>query len=188
MQSAGDVPSDWELLARARTDPEAFGEFYDRHVREILLFCVRRTGCAQTAADLTSEVFAAAYARRSAFRDTGAPAQAWLYGIAKRQVGTFIRRRRVSDRYRSRFGFSELELAPDEIDRIESLVATEPLRDALQDAVGSLPPAQRQALHLRIVDQLPFSEVATQLGCSEGAARVRVSRALTRLAGLMEAP
>jgi RNA polymerase sigma-70 factor (ECF subfamily) len=181
------APSDLELLRRAREDPESFGVFYDRYVTAVLAFCVRRTGCAETAADLTAEVFAAAYAGRRRFRDTGAPAEAWLFGIARRQIGTYVRRRRVSDRYRRRFGFHALEVTSDESDRIVELMAMEPLRQALADAIGELSSAQVQALQLRIVDELPYVDVAARLGCSEGAARVRVSRALTKLSGLMEA-
>lgn len=181
-------PSDLELLRRARDDPESFGTFYDRHARTVLVFCVRRTGCAETAADLTAEVFAAAYAGRRRFRDTGAPAEAWLFGIARRQIGTFLRRQRVSDRYRRRFGFNALEITPDESERIVDLMEIEPLRQALADAIGELSSAQVNALQLRIVDDLPYVEVAARLGCSEGAARVRVSRALSKLSGLLEAP
>jgi RNA polymerase sigma factor (sigma-70 family) len=182
------APSDLELLSRARDDPESFGVFYDRHVTTVLAFCVRRTGCAETAADLTAEVFAAAYAGRRRFRDTGAPAEAWLFGIARRQIGTFLRRQRVSDRYRRRFGFHSLEITPDESQRIVDLMAIEPLRRALAEAIDELSRTQAEALRLRIVDELPYGEVAARLGCSEGAARVRVSRALTKLSGLLEAP
>ena len=188
MADEGGVPSDKELLDRARDEPESFGTFYDRHVQAVLAFCVRRTGSAETAADITSEVFAAAYARRRAYRPTSAPAEAWLFGIARRQIGTFVRRRRVSDRYRRRFGFHALEVTPDETERIVQMLALEPLRAALAEALHDLPLPQAQALRLRFLDELPYVEVAARLGCSEGAARVRVSRGLTKLAGLLEAP
>jgi RNA polymerase sigma-70 factor (ECF subfamily) len=188
MDDPAGEPTDLELLDRAREDPESFGLFYDRHVKAVLAFCVRRTGCAETAADLTAEVFAAAYAGRRRFRDTGAPASAWLFGIARRQIGTFLRRRRVSDRYRRRFGFHAVDITPDESERIVDLMELEPLRHALAEAIESLSRAQIEALQLRVVDDLSYADVAARLGCSEGAARVRVSRALTRLSGLMEAP
>ena len=188
MASDGDDPSDKELLERAQDDPESFGTFYDRHVQAVLAFCVRRTGSAETAADITAEVFAAAYARRRSYRPTSAPAEAWLFGIARRQIGTFVRRRRVSDRYRRRFGFHALEVTPDETERIVQVLALEPLQAALAEALHDLPLPQAQALRLRFLDELPYVEVAARLGCSEGAARVRVSRGLTKLAGLLEAP
>jgi RNA polymerase sigma factor (sigma-70 family) len=188
MNDAGSESSDLELLHRAREDPERFGVFYDRHVRAVLAFCVRRTGCAETAADLTAEVFAVAYAGRRRYRDTGAPVEAWLFGIARRQIGTFLRRKRVSDRYRRRFGFHALEITPDESERILDLMEIEPLRHALAEAITSLSRAQIEALQLRVVDDMSYADVAARLGCSEGAARVRVSRALTKLSGLMGAP
>jgi len=180
--------SDAELLDGSRSDPELFGFFYDRHSDAILSYCYRRTGCPATAADLTAEVFAAAYARRAMFKDTGAPARAWLYGIAKRQLGTFVRRQKVADRWRRRFGLIGLETQPDELERIEALVDLEPVRGALRQALGALPAPQQQALWLRVVDDRSYRDIGVELGCTEGAARVRVSRGLTRLAEILEAP
>jgi RNA polymerase sigma-70 factor (ECF subfamily) len=187
---AGDdlqVPDDAELLATSRRDPMQFAIFYDRHAAAVLGFCARRTGCFETAADLTGETFAAAYARRASFRRVGVPARAWLFGIARRQIGTFHRRRRVADRYRHRFGVAAFE-AGDDLDRVDALVDLDAVRAALDGAVSALPPGQRRAVQLRIVDELPYAEVAGRLGCSEGAARVRVSRALTRLADALDTP
>ena len=179
--------SDHELLRAAQTEPAAFGEFYDRHAEAVTAYAYRRTDCAATAADLAAEVFAAAYAKRHTFRDTGAPARAWLFGIARRQLGSFARRRRVADRYRRRFGIADHAPSQDELRRIETLVDLEPVAVALRAAVATLPQSQQQALWLRVVEGRPYVEVAASLGCSEGAARVRVSRGLARLADLLEA-
>ena len=185
------VPSDDQLLAASRRDPEQFGVFYDRHAAAVLAFCLRRTGCVETALDLTAEVFAAAYAKRSSFRHTGAPARSWLYGIARRQIGTFHRRSRVADRYRRRFGIpagAAALAAGEELDRVDALVDLEAFAPVLDGALAALPSGQQRAVRLRVVDELPYDEVARRLGCSEGAARVRVSRALTRLAETLEEP
>jgi hypothetical protein len=81
--------TDAELLAGSARDPEAFGIFYDRHAERLLTYFARRTWDAQEAADLTAETFAAAFAARRRYRDTGAPAFAWLLGIARH--GQFLR-------------------------------------------------------------------------------------------------
>lgn len=112
------VPSDAQLLVASRTDPSQFGVFYDRHAAAILTFCTRPSGWLDTGVDLTGEVFAAAYARRASFPRTGASAYPWLYGIARRQVGTFHRRRRVADRYRRRFGITPFETTGDDFERV----------------------------------------------------------------------
>jgi DNA-directed RNA polymerase specialized sigma24 family protein len=55
-----DPRTDAELLRATPTEIEAFGVFYRRHVKWVLGFLARRLNDAESAADLTSEVFAAA--------------------------------------------------------------------------------------------------------------------------------
>lgn len=173
--------SDAELILESVDDAERFGALYDRHVDAVLAFHHRRTHCAQTAADLTAETFAAAFTSRGRYRDTGAPARAWLFTIARRQLSHYIRHEEVASRARRRLGVQLGRLPDAEVDHIEALAETSSRRDDLERALASLPPAQAEAVRLRIALDLPYREVARQLGCSEGAARVRVSRALTRL-------
>ncbi|HEV2774797.1 MAG TPA: sigma-70 family RNA polymerase sigma factor [Solirubrobacteraceae bacterium] len=180
--------SDAELLRESTRRPEAFGEFYDRHAEALLGFFARRTWDAQDAADLTAETFAVAFASRRRYRDTGAPAYAWLLGIARHQLGRALRRRRVDDRARRRLGIERVELDDASLTRIEELADLSTLRPALTAALEQLAPGTARAVALRITDELPYAEVAQRLGCSEGAARVRVTRGLTQLADLLEAP
>ena len=54
-------------------------------------------------------------------------------------------------------------------------------RPLLRVAVRALPAEQQRALELRVVQQLDYEEVAGALGCTQNAARLRVSRALRAL-------
>jgi RNA polymerase sigma factor (sigma-70 family) len=184
-----DERTDGELLLASGDDPDAFGVLFDRHARPLLGFFYRRTADADTAAELCAETFAEAFAKRGRYRDTGAPARAWLYTIARRQLARQVRRRAVSDRYRSRLGMdTTVDLDEQSRERIEALVDFEPEQTALRTALGALPRSQAAALVLRIGHELPYREVARRLGCSEGAARVRVARGLSKLATTMETP
>lgn len=51
----------------------------------------------------------------------------------------------------------------------------------VNDALGTLPAAQRQAVQLRIVDELSYAEAAGRLGVSQQAVRAWVSRGLKAL-------
>lgn len=175
-------------MAEAVRDPEAFGLFYDRHVIAVLRFLYRRTDSADTAADLCAETFAAAFAQRNQFRDQGNSARPWLYAIARNQLGHYLRRRRVSDRYRRRLSIEPLSLTEHEFDRVEELVDAEPFRAEIRAALMELPPPLAEAVLLRVGQDLAYREVAARLRCSEAAARVRVSRGLHRLADLLEEP
>jgi RNA polymerase sigma-70 factor (ECF subfamily) len=66
------------LLLAAADDPDAFAQFYRRHVGGVIAYFRRRTGDAELAADLTAETFAAALAGRRRFAPARGPAAGWL--------------------------------------------------------------------------------------------------------------
>jgi RNA polymerase sigma-70 factor (ECF subfamily) len=179
--------SDAELLRASGRDPDAFAEFYERHATALLVFFARRTWDPQEAADLTAETFAAAFASRRRYRDTGAPAFAWLIAIARHQLAHAVRRRRVDARARRRLGLERIELDDESLARIEELAELHALREALPGALAKLSDATARAVDLRVTDELPYAEIARRLGCTEAAARVRVKRGLDTLATLLEA-
>lgn len=69
----------------------------------------------------------------------------------------------------------------------EELVDAAQWRSALNEALAQLTTAERDAVRLRVIEQLDYPTVAAQLRCSEQAARARVHRGLTRLAATLEA-
>ncbi len=71
------------------------------------------------------------------------------------------------------------------LERIEALVDLEPARAQVRDAVAGLSSGMAEAVLLRVGEQLPYDEVARRLGCSEGAARVRVARGLAKLSAVL---
>ena len=177
-----DDRSDAELLTASAQEPEAFTELYRRHAEDLLRYFARRTLDPETAAELTAETFAQAFAARGSFTDQGVNGVAWLYGIARHQLGRFFRRGRVDGEARRRLGMPERGLAPDDYERIEDLVDFAPIREALADALATLKAEQREAMRLRVIEALPYREVAARLACTEESARQRVSRGLRALA------
>ena len=69
----------------------------------------------------------------------------------------------------------------EDYEHVDDRIAATSLAPALRHAVRALPAEQRRALELRVVQQLDYDEVAGRLGCSQNAARLRVSRALRAL-------
>jgi RNA polymerase sigma factor (sigma-70 family) len=177
MESWGSQ-SDDRLLAAAAVDPGAFAEFYGRYERAMLAFFVHRTHEPELAADLTAEVFAAALAGVARFRPGGAPAAAWLFGIAKHKLAKSRRRGVVEDRARRRLGMPLLVLEDDDIVRIQSLAGGGSNVAGLLDR---LPAALRDAVGARVLDERSYEDIATELRCSPGVVRKRVSRGLARL-------
>jgi RNA polymerase sigma-70 factor (ECF subfamily) len=181
-----DERTDTQLLLASRADPAAFVEVYRRHAEDLLRYFARRTLDPEAAAELTAETFAEAFASRGNYRDTGANGVAWLYGIARHQLGRFFRSGRVDAAARKKIGLPPTDLPLEDYERIEDLVDFAPIRAALAEALTTLPEDQREALRLRVIDALPYPEVADRLHCEEAAARQRVSRGLRRLALVLQ--
>ena len=77
-------PADDLLLARAaRGDRGAFETFYGRHATAVMAFVAHQLGDRSLAEDATQEAFVRAWRAAGRFR-TGAPAEPWLYRIARR--------------------------------------------------------------------------------------------------------
>ena len=178
--------TDSELLLASRDDPDAFTELYRRHAEDLLRYFARRTLDPEAAAELTAETFAQAFSSRTTYADTGVNGVAWLYGVARHQLGRFLRSGRVETTSRRRLGMPERELPPDDYERIEDLVDFAQIRGALVEALGTLSNQQREALSLHVIDGLAYPEVARRLTCTEANARQRVSRGLRRLAIVLQ--
>jgi RNA polymerase sigma-70 factor (ECF subfamily) len=178
--------TDSELLLASRDEPDAFTELYRRHAEDLLRYFARRTLDPEAAAELTAETFAQAFASRTAYTDTGANGVAWLYGVARHQLGRFFRNGRVASASRRKLGMPERSLPPEDYERIEDLIDFAPIKDALVEALETLSADQREALRLHVIRGLAYPEVARQLACSEDNARQRVSRGLRRLAIVLQ--
>jgi RNA polymerase sigma factor (sigma-70 family) len=178
--------TDAELIRRAREDPEALAELYLRY--RAPLYAWFRSRLPETAAsELTAELFAQVALSLKRFRDeAGGSAAPWLYGIAKNLLRRYYERGRIDEAARRRLGMPIRSYELD-FERIEERLAAGELRRELASALESLPEEQRDALKLRVVEELPYQQVAVELGCSETAARLRVMRALGKLARLLRA-
>jgi len=173
-------PTDAELIQTAESEPSAFGELYRRHVSTVHGWFRRRLEWA--AADLTAETFAQAWLSRRSFRDEAeGSALPWLFGIARNVARESARRNEVETRARRRLGLLTELASEDGYAAVEERLSP---RAALAEALETLSDHERQAVELRVVDELPYPDVAERLGVQPAAARLRVSRALRRLSTL----
>lgn len=111
---------------------------------------------------------------------TDEQARAWLYGIARNLVRRFIRRGRIELATCRRLGI-QLDHDIDELTEIDAQLDAADAEPALTAAIKTLPDAQRQALKLRVIDELDYDQAAALMGTTEQNARIRVSRALKAL-------
>ena len=181
---SSDRESDAALLAAARSDPEAFGRFYDRYEAAVAGYFMRRMAAPEVAADLTAEVFAHALAASGRYRPQGPTAAVWLFAIARNTLASSARRGRVEARARARIGMAVIELQDDSLARLGT---AEGERWVLEMLDG-LPADQREAVRARVLDERKYTDIARELRTSELVVRKRVSRGLAKLRERMEGP
>jgi RNA polymerase sigma factor (sigma-70 family) len=177
-----DSRTDGELLVATASDPEAFGIFYRRHVRGVLAFFRRRASSAEVALDLTAETFAAALEGSARYEPRPEPARGWLYGIAWNKLHEAQRQGRAEDSARRALGMAPIVLDDEGLERIEALAGGPAL-----EVLETLPANVRDAVQARVVDDLPYPEIAAELHCSQSVVRKRVSRGVRAMRAKMEA-
>jgi RNA polymerase sigma-70 factor, ECF subfamily len=178
---------DDELLTRfVDGDPDAFVDFYRRHLAAILGFFLRRTGDPELTGDLTAEVFAAALLAAERYRPSEGPALAWLYGIAAHKLADSRRRGRVESGARRRLALEPLAI--DDVDLARIVETADAETGEAEVALLTLPATLRAAVTSRVVDERPYPEIAKEMRCSELLVRQRVSRGLRALRAHVKEP
>jgi RNA polymerase sigma factor (sigma-70 family) len=167
--------TDDDLLAAS--DSESFAIFYRRHVDWVMGFLQRRTRDPELAADLTSEVFAAALLARRRYKPRDGRANSWLFRIALNKLTDAQRRGWAEDRARRRLGMQPVLPDDEDLRRIEGLGQ----EVEAMAYVRELPVEQRAAVTAHVIRGRSYADIASELGVSEAVTRKRVSRGLAAL-------
>ncbi len=139
--------------------------------------------------DLMAETFAQAFQDRKRFRgESDEEAAGWLYAIARHQLSHYVRHGVACREAVQKLGIQMPAIADDDYDRVVQLAGLASMREFVAAAFATLDLAQQRALSLRVLDELPYRDVARLLAVTETTARARVSRSLRALADAVPAP
>ncbi len=168
---------DAALVNAARHDPHAFEQLYLRYAERILRYAVGQTGSVATAEDVVSDTMIAAFEQLARFDPDRGTFGAWIFGIARRRLADEHRRTARLWRFFSR---QRVEPVAEE-DALSRVIRSEQAAK-LRVAVGHLSKRDREIILLRYVAELSGPEIGEILGLSPGTVRVRLHRAIRRLA------
>ncbi|PZG00810.1 RNA polymerase sigma factor [Micromonospora endophytica] len=178
-------PSDEELWSSITAgDETAFGRLFDRYSRAIYNHAFRLTGSWSTAEDVTQTTFLVAWRRRRKAHLVAGSALPWLLVVATNTVRSEWRSARRWLALLRRVPAAE-HADGDLADEVVARLDDERQMAALLAAVRQLPPAEREAVALCLWSGVSYADAASVWGISEVAVRSRVSRARSRLAGLL---
>jgi RNA polymerase sigma-70 factor (ECF subfamily) len=173
-----------ELIARAcRGDRAAYARLVAEHQTVAYRAAYLVSGGASEAEDAAQEAFVKAFGALGRFRE-GAPFRPWLLAIVTNEARN---RRRAAGRRANLVLRAEaaepLTTARSAEDEALALLA----REELLRALAQLRPADREIVSYRYLLGLDEAETAEALGCARGTVKSRLSRALERLRGELDA-
>lgn len=172
---------------RGREDVKAsFEALYDRVAERLVVYLARRVRDPDTAAELWAECWAVAFESWPRCRASEpVEADAWMFAVARNQLAAYYRTGAIRQRALDRLRWVAPSLGADDREWVDRTVDLEALSPALDEALAELPDKRRQAVQLRVVEDLPYDTIAKRLGCSEQTARAHVSRGLRRLESVL---
>lgn len=182
MEDSQAAASDTELMAAVRDgDLVQLGTLFERHHVGLFNFFLRLTGNRQLSEDLVQEAFIRILKYRKTFRQPG-EFRPWLYKLARNAVAAHFRKH----------GRDHLPPGEPEERVCESPLALDQLERAenarqLRAALMLLPFERREVLLLSRFGELRYDEIAELLGCSVGAVKLRVHRAVRQLREVFDA-
>jgi RNA polymerase sigma-70 factor, ECF subfamily len=161
------------LLERIRSgDTEAFAGIVERYQEPLVGFLNRMIRDPEAARDLAQDAFVKAFQSLDLYAGRNQAAfSTWLFAIARNGCLDLARSRKRK--------------ATENLEDHEDLPAPDPgdpgrrlrIRTLLEDALEDMPPEQRMAFELTMVEGFDYGEAAIIMGAKAGTIRSRVSRA-----------
>ncbi|HEX5324283.1 MAG TPA: sigma-70 family RNA polymerase sigma factor [Capsulimonadaceae bacterium] len=172
---------DWLLLRQyvEEGSNRAFDEIVARYGKLVYSASLREAGDPELAQDVFQTVFII-LARKAPRLKRGVVLSGWLYRTAR------LASREVIREEMRRTAREEKAAAMNEAQRLEADAAWQKVDPILPDALDTLSERDRNLILLRFFQEMSLREAGEELGLSENAARMRVSRSLAKMRKFLE--
>ena len=175
--------SEKEYLQLAKAyDVTALAAIYDHFEAKIYSYIYHRVGNQFVAQDLTSQVFLRVLESIQQDRAWETSFSGWLYRIAHNLVIDYYRRRGRT----TQVSLDDMSILQSKSESPENAAERSLAADHLRMAINQLTEEQAQVITLRFLESLSITEVADNMGKTEGAIKALQYRAVSSLRRIME--
>ena len=159
----------------------ALSELYDRYGRLVYSISVNVLGEAGAAEEVTQDVFLRVWERAVTYDAEQGKVVTWLARITRNRAIDLVRFRHLRLESSS-IAWEELSSTPP-VDghNVEQTIELAQQQQRIRQAIGHLPPEQREALALAYFQGLTHQEIADRLGQPLGTVKTRVRLAMQKL-------
>jgi RNA polymerase sigma-70 factor (ECF subfamily) len=165
-----------------RGDAAAFAVVYGQLRDRVYGFAVRMLGDAATAEDITQETFIFLIENSEKFSPARGSLLAFLCGVARNRILHHLRRH--ASRPEEPQDFAEfIEIADEGFQSPLDALLNDELARHVMNCVAELPPALREVIILREMNELTYDEISRVTETDLNLVKVRLHRARKHLAG-----
>lgn len=165
------------MLKVKRGDLEKLSLLYHRYSRRVFGFFYRLTGDGATSEDLVQNVFMRILKYKHTYAEDG-KFETWIFHMARNiHIDHYKKNSRYS--WQENMGDWEAKLSDHENAEVETERNDE--LSMLRQALKSLAPEKRELIEMTRFQKMKYEQVATLLGVTESAIKVRVHRILKEL-------
>ena len=166
-------------------DREMYASLVNRYKRQMFNLAFRMTANSEVAQDLSQETFVRAYANLHRY-NLEKSFFTWLYTICINLTRNHLEKKREVLTEKGDESASWEDVNPSAGHRSPEIQVIEQQNiSGLETALSALPVDLREAVVLRYIQEQPFDTVASSLGVSLSAAKMRVYRGLEKMRELM---
>jgi RNA polymerase sigma-70 factor (ECF subfamily) len=169
-----------------RGDGAAWEELVRRHARRIFSLCYRFISNRPDAEDLSQEVFLRIYRTLPSYRPAFGAFPTWLTSVTRNLLVDHYRRTRHDRATDSIEDTPHLEEKPSAARTPDRMAEHAELSAQLQQGLARLSPDLREAVILRDLHGLEYSEIQAVLQVADGTVKSRINRGRIELARVLE--
>jgi len=177
------LPNELALVAKAKVDSAAFAAIFDHYFSRVYNYARYRLPDAQSADDLTAEIFERALKNIGSYRPEKAPFSAWLFAIARNAVNDHLRRQQRQPWLSLETVWNRGSHEPGPVD----IVSEQELHDELLTAVAGLGRRERDLIGLKFAAGLTNRRIAQLTGLTESNVGIILFRTIRKLRAELEA-
>jgi RNA polymerase sigma-70 factor (ECF subfamily) len=161
-------------------DAAAFEFLYQAHKRRVYSLCLRMTGGAAEAEDLTQEAFLQMFRKIGTFRGEAA-FSTWLHRLTVNLVLMRLRKKGLALSSLDEVSQDSEDPRPLQVGGPDAVLAGSVDRITLERAIQALPPGYRTVFQLHDVEGYEHREIAGMVGCSVGNSKSQLHKARMKL-------
>lgn len=150
---------------------ELVEQLYKRYYKELFRYIKQHVRDEDQIDDIIQNTFLAALKGIEGFKHRST-LKTWLFAIAKNQMYDFFRKNKRTD---------TVESLPEHWPARDSDFSDKVLADELLAIIDGLPPPHNTIMRLRLLEELPFKQIAQIIGRTENYCRVNYFRTKEKL-------